>query len=674
MTATSERPQWRGWDETSSGRVGLVTSSRLGNDAPVQNRAFPKVRSWFALGAPLELLSPLSVLRIVAILIVAGTLLVIRGTPSAHRVGLVAVITLGIGLLMGLSRVKELGRRHCVVLAGVAILIIDLLVAAGGGAASGTLGVMLFIPVAIFVGMFIPWRALLGLQCFLSGSVAAAFVIGGSPPGEAALLAVLTGVGTTCAAITVALTAASARHTGMIDADTGLPNGYGFADALGRELAGSTVVVAAVDLGGLESAREALGHRAGTELLRRAVEDLGQILPSGATIGRVDGDRLAVFRATSGSLDPAAHEVAAIALADHLADGIGAGRYLVDEIEVILRPHIGIALGPTDGSDPTELIRRATLGAIRARTSGRVSARWSPEMTGAMTGADLALLADLRLASERGELQMAYQPQIDPSTDATVAVEALLRWSSPTHGSVPPDRFIALAERTGLIDRLTDWVIAETLDAQVRWRRVGLTLPVSVNVSAGSLSDPELPGRVLGALRDRRLPGEILTVEVTETAALDAEQALGRLGALHDAGVGISIDDFGTGYTSLAVLPQLPVDELKVDQRFVIASATSPADDTIVRSVLGLAHQLGMRAVAEGVEDHETAQRLRDYGFDLLQGWAFSKALPEAELMSFVCAAPHAAASMSRDRLARSGGAHDSSHDAAHEVEAGQPG
>ena len=309
----------------------------------------------------------------------------------------------------------------------------------------------------------------------------------------------------------------------------------------------------------------------------------------------------------------------------------------------MLRAHIGLAVGPDDGTDATDLIRRASLSARRATTSGQVSCRWDETMTGAMTSADLALLADLRLAPERGELWIAYQPQIDPASGATVAVEALLRWNSPTHGLVRPDAFIPLAERTGLVDRLTDWVLGEALDAQVRWRRVGLHLPVSVNVSAGSLSDPALPEKIIGALESRRLPGRVLVVEVTETAALDAEQAVDRLGALHRADIGVSIDDFGTGYTSLAVLPHLPIDELKVDQRFVIASATSAADDSIVRSVLELAHQLGLRAVAEGVEDDEAASRMSSYGFDLLQGWAFSKALPEGELIDFVCHEPHAA-------------------------------
>jgi EAL domain-containing protein (putative c-di-GMP-specific phosphodiesterase class I) len=269
--------------------------------------------------------------------------------------------------------------------------------------------------------------------------------------------------------------------------------------------------------------------------------------------------------------------------------------------------------------------------------------RWDGTITDVLTSADLTLLTDLRLAAGRGELWLAYQPQIDPRDGATTAVEALLRWSSPTHGAVPPDRFVPLAERTGLVDRLTDFVLGEALDAQVRWRRVGLRLPVSVNVSAVSLSAPELPAKILEELRRRRLPGDVLTVEVTETAALDADRAADRLGTLDEAGVEVSIDDFGTGFTSLSVLPFLPVSELKVDQRFVKASATSPADDAIVRSVLELAHQLGLRAVAEGVEDDATATRLGGYGFDLLQGWAFSPALPESELVDFVCRAPHAA-------------------------------
>ncbi len=652
MRPTPDGPQWRGWDATSSGATGFVTSTRLGAGAPVQNRMFPKVRSWFALGAPLELLSPLSVVRIVILLLVAVSAIVALTPSTVRPVPAAAVALLSLGLFIGLARVKELGPRHCTELGAFMTIATGVLVWSGDGGGIGLLSVMVLVPVAVFIGLFFRWGPLLAIEGLAFVVTGAALLASGSGIAYAIVLALLTFIGTMTAAMTIALTSASARRKALIDSDTGIPNGHGFADDLVDRLADGPVVVAAVVLGGLDEAREALGHRAATELLRRAVEDLGQVLPGAASIGRVDGDQLMVVQTIAASAEGTSDvgeganlvaDTSATDLARHLADGIGSGRYLVDGIEVMLRAHIGLAVGPDDGADATDLIRRASIGARRATTSGQAWCRWDQTMTGAMTSADLALLADLRLAPERGELWIAYQPQIDPGSGATVAVEALVRWSSPTHGLVRPDQFIPLAERTGLVDRLTDFVLGEALDAQVRWRRVGLHLPVSVNVSAGSLSDPTLPEKIIAALESRRLPGRVLTVEVTETAALDAEQAVDRLGALHRAEIGVSIDDFGTGYTSLAVLPFLPIDELKVDQRFVIASSTSAADDSIVRSVLELAHQLGLRAVAEGVEDEETTARMSSYGFDLLQGWAFSKALPEGELVDFVCRAPHAA-------------------------------
>jgi predicted signal transduction protein with EAL and GGDEF domain len=642
MARTPGGPQWRGWDATESGTPGLVTSTRLGAGAPVQNRMFPKVRSWFALGAPLELLSPLSVARIL-LLLLAAVAAVVLGAPGVRVVPTVVVLVVAIGLLVALVRVKELGPRDSQWVAAGVTLAIGALVWACDGRGAAVASVMVLVAVAIFVGMFSTMRALLAQQALVLATVLVSLLVTGRTSVDAIFVAGLTFVATTATALTVSLTSAAARRKAMIDADTGIPNGYGFAEEVNRRLGGGPVVVAALVLGGLAEAREALGHRAATELLRRAVEDLGQVVPADARIGRVDGDELMVVQSLDGAVAADGHD-AAVGLARHLADGIGSGRYLFGTIEVMLRPVVGLVVGPADGRDATELIRHAALAARRAHSSGQAHVRWDETITDVLTSADLALLTDLRLAASRGELWVAYQPQIDPRDGATVAVEALLRWSSPIHGVVPPDRFVPLAERTGLVDRLTDFVLGEALDAQVRWRRVGLRLPVSVNVSAVSLSAPELPAKILEELRTRRLPGDVLTVEVTETAALDAERAADRLGALSEAGVEVSIDDFGTGYTSLSVLPFLPVSELKVDQRFVKASATSPADDAIVRSVLELAHQLGLRAVAEGVEDGGTAARLGAYGFDRLQGWAFAPALAEPDLVDFVCRAPHAAA------------------------------
>jgi EAL domain-containing protein (putative c-di-GMP-specific phosphodiesterase class I) len=252
-----------------------------------------------------------------------------------------------------------------------------------------------------------------------------------------------------------------------------------------------------------------------------------------------------------------------------------------------------------------------------------------------MTASDLGLLADLRLAIDKEELSLAYQPQITTASARLASVEALLRWRSPTHGNVSPSRFIPLAERTGLIGRLTDWVLSEALEAQVRWRSVGLDIPVGVNLSPTTINTPDLPDRILDELARRGLPASCLTIEVTETAAIDLLQAVTLLRPLHDAGIRISIDDFGTGYTSLTALPDLPLDELKVDQSFVMRSLTSTADDAIVRTVRELALRLGLDAVAEGVETKDMFDRMCAYGFDLLQGYFLSKPLDEPDLIEY---------------------------------------
>ena len=259
-------------------------------------------------------------------------------------------------------------------------------------------------------------------------------------------------------------------------------------------------------------------------------------------------------------------------------------------------------------------------------------------------------------AAAKGELALAYQPQVDSWSGAIVAVEALLRWEGSTRGSVSPGEFIPLAERSGLIDRLTDWVFAEALDAQVRWRGQGLDIPVSVNLSARALTLPDIAASILGEITRRGLPAR-RTVEVTEASeAADLLEAIGTLQPLHDAGIHISIDDFGTGYTSLSVLPELPLSELKLDQRFVVRAPTSPADDAIARTVRELAHRLGLRAIAEGVDSPQLYQLMVDMGYDVLQGFYISRPLTEDALLRFVARADlEHARSNEGTRSARSG-------------------
>jgi EAL domain-containing protein (putative c-di-GMP-specific phosphodiesterase class I)/GGDEF domain-containing protein len=443
-----------------------------------------------------------------------------------------------------------------------------------------------------------------------------------------------------------------------VDADTGLPNGFGLAKRLGTG-SEDCFVVAVVHLGGLSEAREALGYLTGTELLRRAVENIGQVIPQGI-VGRVEGDELVVILTLEGEPDADAEtgpgvetglavetsagvetglgKGTAIAevLAGQLISAIAGGRYLVGGIEIALRAHVGATIAPWDGRNVVELIRRASLSARQAHLQGRPY-RIRGEDTGALTTTDLTLLSELTQAVERGELRLAYQPQVVPGTLEIAGVEALLRWDSQAEGPVNPGLFIPLAERTGLIVRLTDWVLTEALAAAGRWADAGHPLNLSVNLSAADLTRSNLAEWVLRELATHGVAPNRLTLEVTETAAtVDLFQAIDGLRPVRQQGVRVSIDDFGTGYTSLSVLPQLPLDELKLDQRFVSHCVSSPADNAIVRSVCDLGHRLGLEVVAEGVEDDECAAHLAELGFDLLQGYAFAKPLSEVELLALL--------------------------------------
>jgi predicted signal transduction protein with EAL and GGDEF domain len=591
---------------------------------------FPKIRSWIALGAPLELLSPLSVARILFTLAVVALPLLALSAADLRVLPMIVVFASGFVLVLGLLRARDLSQRDCHLLA----------ILASTGSATGVwalhgvelaVGPILFLgAVGVFLALFVRPRHVLIHQTLAALEVAFAISVDrGVRLGAVVAIAAI--VPTLTSSLTVSMLTGAARRRGTTDPDTGLPNGFGLQDLVDRR-PDEKLVVATVALRGLREAREALGYQAGTELLRRAVEDLGQVLPAGATIARVDGDDLVVVEPVGRHTDAA---VAATQLAMTLISGIGAGRHMVGEIEVVLGAHVGLAIAPHDGDDLTELVRRATITARRTMSSGRQHSRWDGS-DGSLTSDDLALLADLRLAIDKGELWLAYQPKVAPATGRTTAVEALLRWDSPRHGKVAPGDFIPLAERTGLIDRLTEWVLANALDAQVRWRASGVDLPVSINISPLSLSDPRLPIQILSALHARRLPAACLAVEVTETATFDIVQAVDRLRPLHDEGVRVSIDDFGTGYTSLSVLPHLPLDELKVDQRFVRASLHSHADEAIVQSVRELAHRLGLAAVAEGVETEELSDHMTKMGFDLLQGFHYAKPLAERDLLAFV--------------------------------------
>jgi diguanylate cyclase len=618
---------WSGWATAASGADLRVTSERLGRNE-VANRWFPKVRSWIALGAPIELLSPLSVGRIcVIVAIITWMVGYAVGVPAVVAAALVLLSAAG---LVAMARAKALGERH-----GNVLLVVGFMMAMLSAVATDSMHRVevlgpLMGALALYGGLFLRSRTLI-----LGQLVAAAVFVGGlrltnhaMDVGDGVTLAVF------CLLLgsMLSLTVRTSRHAGLLDPDTGLMNARGLEHRISRRRSGDELLIATVHLLGVAEVRDALGSQAGGELVRRAVEDLGQVLSNLARLGR-SGDDLVVLIARDPAHAMSLDELTATTVRA-IEAAIGSGRYTVGDVDVALNAHIGIVTATSgDVINGGELLRQSALAARSARDAGRSMSTWNGEYT-TLTADDLAILSSLRTAADRGELWVAYQPQVRTPDGRTVAAEALLRWSSAEHGIVAPGRFIPLAERTGFVDRLTDWVLAEALDAQQRWRLAGFDITVSVNVSPLSLRSVDFADRVMALLDARGMPADVLMLEVTESVAFDVPEAVERLAPLRERGVRVSIDDFGTGYTSLAILPHLPLDELKVDQQFVRDAMSSPASEAIVRSVCDLGHRLGLTVVAEGVEDRLLADLMTTFGFDLLQGYYFARPMPEDELVA----------------------------------------
>jgi EAL domain-containing protein (putative c-di-GMP-specific phosphodiesterase class I) len=629
--------------------VTTATSVPLQADARVRNRLFPKTRSWFTLDAPLALLSPLSVLRILFAFAAVTWILVGVVWPLFHSERATVFIVAATALLawIAMLRLRRTGDGWCLALTCLWIAEVSTLVSTGRGGGLSVVATTYFVPIGVFVALFFGvWVVTIS-----QGAIALSLWIAlAGPTGilRALFLAVVITITLATASFVVVLLMRSTRSLGTLDPETGLPNGLGIAQRLSHRDVAAPLVVVAVVLRGIDSAQEALGFEAGSELLRRAVEDIGQVLPSDAIIGRI-GDELVVAQPVAdGSLSPDEQRAESVperavdvarSLALTVGRAINAGRYFLDGVEVSLHAHAGLSVAPWDGDALPELFRRASLSAREAVANGATDAVWHAN-THTLTGADLALLADLGMAEERGELTLVFQPQVAASSGEVVSVEALLRWKSHTRGDVPPGLFIPLAERTGLINRLTEWVLPEALNTQVRWRRQGLEISTSVNLSPVTMTRQDLAESVLEELRIRSLPASCLTLEITETAVTNLLHAVLRLTPLREEGIQISVDDFGSGNTSLSSLPHLPLDELKVDQQFVRRSRESHNDLAIVRTIIELAQRLGLVCVAEGVETEELYADMVGLGFDLLQGYFVGKPLDEQELVQFVRAGP----------------------------------
>ena len=413
------------------------------------------------------------------------------------------------------------------------------------------------------------------------------------------------------------------RHLAGHDPLTGLPNRMWLLSTLSAALDSGPTSLALLDLNGFKHVNDSLGHTHGDHVLVQVAQRLQQALGPEAELARLGGDEFAAVFAGTAGMRSAADAVQR--LVEALRDPIE-----LSGTRLPVTAAVGLAHREAPVSSPAEaaaaMLREADVAMYRAKDSGATHAAFDPVLD-AEASSRLHRVAELRGALDRDELVLHYQPVVR-SDDGTVHhVEALVRWQHPERGLVPPAGFVDLAEQAGLGYELAELVLAHALDQAARWRDGGAGVPVAVNVSATVLADERWAGAVRDALRARDLDPGLLTLEVVESAVASAS-AQAALRRLADVGVQISLDDFGTGWSSLLHLKRLPLHELKVDRAFVAGAHADPADRALIGAVVTLSRTLGLRMVAEGVEEQHTAELLRELGVDLQQGWLHGRPAP----------------------------------------------
>lgn len=426
------------------------------------------------------------------------------------------------------------------------------------------------------------------------------------------------------------------RYLANFDPLTNLPNRTLLAERLSRAIVrarrqGDRIAVLFLDLDRFKDINDSLGHAAGDRILRAAARRLQDTVGPRQTVARLGGDEFTVVL----------EGLASAAEADDEARGIIAAfeqpLLLDDSQEIAITPSVGISIYPDNAQVPTELLKQADTAMYQAKAAGRrtysrytdamdVSARQRAMVSGA-----------LRKVLDRGELRLVFQPRLHIASSRIVGVEALLRWHGP-EGDIPPAEFIPLAEESGTILEIGEWVLREACLKVAKWQRLGLPdLQVSVNVSALQLLRGDFPGMVGRVLAETGLPPASLELELTESVVMsNAQQNADKLRALRDLGVSLAIDDFGTGYSSLAYLRRLPFTTLKIDKEFVDDLSQGSEDAAITTTVLAMARSLGLKVVAEGVETEAQLRFLREHRCDEIQGFWLAPPLEAAECPAFI--------------------------------------
>jgi diguanylate cyclase (GGDEF)-like protein len=420
------------------------------------------------------------------------------------------------------------------------------------------------------------------------------------------------------------------EHAARHDSLTGLPNRAAFRDAVGAAVSDERIPagVLLMDLDRFKEVNDTLGHRYGDLLLGEVAERFRAAVGADGQIARLGGDEFAVVCPGRGADDT-------LELATRLGEVLGAA-FEVDGVVLDVQASIGVALFPDHGGTVEALLQKADVAMYRAKETRRGLALYE-ERHDHNSPARLALTAELRNAVDTDEILIHFQPELDLRIGAVTAVEALVRWDHPGAGVLAPSSFVKLAEQANLIKPLTHRVIELALGQAAAWRRLGHDLTVAVNISPQVLVDRSFTDHVVGALHAAGVPPGRLKLEVTESTLMaDPFVARSVLRELDGLGVEISIDDFGTGYSSLAYLAELPVSEVKIDRSFVSRMTTGSGERIIVNSTIDLAHHLGLRAVAEGVDDLALLPQLAGLGCDVAQGYAISRPLAAGEFFRWL--------------------------------------
>ena len=424
----------------------------------------------------------------------------------------------------------------------------------------------------------------------------------------------------------------------FFDSLTGLPNRLSFVERVDREIrrakrSGDKLGILFMDLDGFKSINDTMGHSAGDLALQWAAERLRQgVRPADVvsrTIeepGEVELARLGGDEFTALILD--IHQPQDALVVAHRILQVMRRPFMLQDREVMLTASVGIALYPQDGEDAATLLKHADTAMYLAKDMGRNNSQFYSASLTETALKRMALESDLRLALEREEFHLVYQPQYDVASGSIKSVEALIRWKRPLHGNVPPAEFIAVAEHCGLIVPIGQWVLRTACNDAAQWQRAGLDLRLAVNLSPQQFKDPQLVRMVADTLAQSGLRPALLELEITEGALMeDTVSTMATLHAFRASGVHIALDDFGTGYSSLSYLKRMPLSSLKIDQSFVAGLPGDAENLAIVRAILAMADSLGLQVTAEGVETLEQAQCLRDLKCGFLQGFFFSQGI-----------------------------------------------